>query len=64
MCCNANGAYLPLYVIYEGKTVDLPKVSNGPPDCRYVCTENGWMDTSSFEDRFESIFLNYTKKRC
>lgn len=62
MCCNANGDYLPLYVIYKATLLRESWTKNGPSQCRYNCSESGWMESVHFVEWFDKIFIEYVKE--
>ena len=62
MCCNANGDFLPLYVIYKSNIIRESWTQTGPAGCRYNCSESGWMESVHFIEWFEKIFIDYVKE--
>lgn len=61
MCCDADGFFLPMYVIYKGTRNYSPCTQGGPKDCCYNVSENGWMDSNLFRDWLENLFIKHTK---
>ncbi len=57
VCCDANGQVLPLYVLYKGAYLYDNWTRNGPQNCHFNVTKNGWMDTIKFRDWFQKVFL-------
>ena len=58
VCANADGEYMPLYVIYKGKNL-YSSWLNGPPSTHYQCSTNGWMESTTFLDWFKCLFLEH-----
>ena len=51
--CSLSGAFLPLQIIYEGKTRRcLPRVHKYPPDFNVTFTENHWSNTEKSVEFF------------
>lgn len=59
-CVDAEGEFLPLYVLYKGKNLWNTWL-NGPDNCRYQVSTNGWMEQPSFQDWFQNVFLTHVK---
>jgi hypothetical protein len=62
-CGNAAGEVLPPYVVYKAQNLWNTWTENGPPGCRYNVSQNGWFDTTCFQDWFETILLPRLKKQ-
>ncbi|XP_049832894.1 uncharacterized protein LOC126273384 [Schistocerca gregaria] len=60
-CGNAEGRYLPAYVVYEADHSWSTWTENGPQHTRYNRTKSGWFDGVTFEDWFLSHFLPAVK---
>lgn len=61
MCINANGSYLPSYIIYKGRNLRDSWTKNGPLDCRYNVSDSGWMEIANFIDWFKTLFIPYVQ---
>ncbi|GAB1602359.1 uncharacterized protein LOC115211605 [Argonauta hians] len=62
-CGNAEGEYLPPYVIYKGKYLYDTWMMGGPAGTTYNITETGWMDDYVFENWVTQTFLPFVKNR-
>lgn len=62
VCYNANGELLPLYVLYKYKNMYDSWTRNGPSNCHYNCTKNGWMEKPTFKDWFTTVFLEHVDR--
>lgn len=62
MCINADGTYLPPYVVYKGLNLRNTWTYNGPTDCRFNISESGWMEIPNFLDWFKTLFLPFVDK--
>ena len=60
VCCNADGFYLPLYVVYKSQTILDSWVIGGPTNCHYNRSNSGWMEEDQFYEWFEKVFIQYT----
>ena len=56
-CVNAIGQAIPPYVLYNAETLNPEWIKDGPPGTKYAHSENGWIDTNSFEHWFDNHFL-------
>lgn len=63
MAGTASGQLLPPYVVYKAKNVYDTWCEGGPLGTRYNRSDNGWFETASFEDWFETIVKPYAG-RC
>ena len=61
-CCNADGEYLPLNIIYKATYLCKNWCLNGPKDAGYDCSPSGWMEGKQFLNWFRSIFLKHCAK--
>jgi hypothetical protein len=59
--CTADGDFLPLYVVYKANNLQTNWMNDGPKDCRFNCSENGWMTGPVFLDYFKSVLIEYCK---
>ncbi|XP_030754175.1 jerky protein homolog-like [Sitophilus oryzae] len=74
VCGSADGTLLPPYIIYKSEHLYNTWRENGPkgyPCCNKACcavgcrfnrTSHGWMDSSTFQDWFESSFLPHARR--
>lgn len=53
---------MTLYVLFKAKNLYDSWTRNGPANCHYNVTPNGWMDTEKFKDWFEHVFLVHVDK--
>lgn len=60
-CGNASGTCLPPYIVYRAENMWTTWTENGPEGARYNRTKNGWFDSTSFEDWFQSTFIPAVK---
>lgn len=62
---NAAGDKLPPLIIFKGKNVWdswTAKSSDEFPGMSYAATQNGWMETTTFENYFDRVFLKAIPK--
>lgn len=63
MCCgNANGDYMPDYILFKGKHLYDSYTKNGPEGAHYNTSKNGWMESEHFAEWFEHVFLPTIKE--
>jgi len=64
-CGNAEGEYLPPYVIYKGKgqTFSASWIAGAPTGTVFNVTPSGWMEDIAFENWFEKSFLEHVKHK-
>lgn len=62
VCANADGLYLPPYVVYKAKTLFDSWCLNGPKNCHYNRSNSGWMEEDQFVEWFKAVFIKYTTK--
>jgi len=56
---NAIEHAIPLFVIYNAKTLNPHWMKDGVAGTAYACSDNGWIDTKLFELRLKDYFLKY-----
>lgn len=61
VCCDADGYFLPIYVIYKGTKKYSTWTEGGPKDCCYNVSSSGWMETDLFRDWLENLFIKHTR---
>ena len=62
-CCNAEGRFLPPFVVYKALRAPYDTwTQGGPPGTTYATTPSGWMESGVFEEWFCTIFLEDVKK--
>ncbi len=57
VCCDANGFFLPLYVLFQIKNLYHNWLSEGPDGCVFNCGESGWMETPHLYEWFSVVFF-------
>ena len=60
VCASASGQVLPPMVIFEQCFPSGHYSKDGPPDCLYAKSPNGYMDGELFQKWFTSVFLPCT----
>ncbi len=60
-CVSAAGVYLPPFVVYKLAHLYETWTVGGPPNTRYACTPNGWMQDVTFENWFLNCFVEHVK---
>lgn len=63
MAASASGTLLPPFVVYKAKHRYQEWEENGPPGCRYSCTQSGWFDSRVFVEWFREIVLPYFRNK-
>ena len=58
-CYNAKGEFLPPYIIYKSINLYDSWCRNGPSGTGYNTSKSGWMEERTFNDWFNSFFLNH-----
>ena len=61
--CFADGATIPIYVVYKSKHMWDSWVSGGPVGTRYNRMNSGWFDAVTFHDWFVNIAFPELKRR-
>ncbi|CAK1585488.1 unnamed protein product [Parnassius mnemosyne] len=59
---SAAGTCLPIYVVYKASNLYSEWLEGGPAGTRYNCSKSGWFDTSSFEDYFKTIVVDWARQ--
>lgn len=60
VCCSASGQILPPMIIFKTSFPSGHYSQNGPDECLYARSPNGWMDSELFSDWFRKLFLPKT----
>ena len=60
VCCSASGTVLPPMIIFEKCFPSGHYSKDGPEDCLYAKSPNGYMDGELFKAWFQKIFLPKT----
>ena len=55
-CARSDGFMLLPYILYVAKSLRVNWTTNGPAGAKYIVSEKGWMDKTSFYDWFYQIF--------
>ena len=61
VCCSASGLMLSPMIIFEKSWPSGPYSRNGPKDCLYAKSPNGYIDEELFLEWFKKIFVPETK---
>ena len=56
VCCDANGKFLPMYVLFKAKNMYDSWTRDGPDNCHYNVTPNGLMDTEKIQRLVQACF--------
>lgn len=62
-CSNAEGEFVPPYIIYKGKQKWSNWLMGAPRGTRMAVTPSGWIDAATFDDWFEQQLLPVLKKK-
>jgi hypothetical protein len=62
-CCNANGFFMPPFIVYKsaGRLYDN-WMKGGPENAVYSTSPSGWMEKDQFSQWLEYVFVPETKK--
>ena len=61
-CCNANGDFLGLNILFQGKRNQTKWAFEGPTGAAYDISDSGWMEGKNFVKWFKTIFLQHVNK--
>ena len=62
-CCNANGQYTPLFIVYKAsKKLMSTWTTDGPKDAVYTISPSGWMEKEQFIQWLKKVFVPTIKQ--
>ena len=61
--CTITGDFLPIQIIYKGKTKKCLPSFAFPPDWQATFSHNHWSNESTMHDYINKILLPYVKKK-